>query len=399
MESKKTVLYDRHASLGASSHMADFAGYMMPLWYSSISTEHSAVRQAAGLFDCTHMGVFSFEGKDAAPFLNIVSTNNIDSIDDGQAQYSYVLNQAGEILDDIIIYKFNHKRFMVVVNAGNEPKMKDWFNTVVGSAMVNNLSPSITDLRDTSAGENMRIDIALQGPASVETISSLCRDDISAIKPFRFITTEVAGIDVILSRTGYTGAKTGFELYAHPDKTVELWDAILKAGEKLSVVPCGLGARDSLRIEAGLPLYGHELAGEFNISPFEAGYGWAVKLDKDEFIGKTPMVQNAENYQNQVVRLQFPGERGIRPLRHNDAVLTDEGVCIGWILSCAKIGDKQIALAYVKRDSLTEQRAVGAYYLAKSQAQKNKGKKDAVSAGEIVESDIKGITLSRFERF
>lgn len=399
MASQKTVLYDDHIKAGAVGHMADFAGYSMPLWYSSISDEHKAVRNSAGLFDCTHMGIFEISGPYAQDFLNIISTNNIESLKINRAQYSYLLDKGGDVLDDIIIYKISDENFMVVVNAGNEAKVRAWLNCVADDKSIVESKPTIIDLRSSKAGEHQRVDIALQGPASLECLNKLARDNISDLKPFTFIQTQINNIDIILSRTGYTGAKIGFELYVHPEKASQVWNLVLEQGSELGIIPCGLGSRDSLRIEAGLPLYGHELAGGFNISPFEAGYGWAVKTDKSSFIGKDAIVEKQKSIDKQVTRFEFAGRKGVRPLRQSDGILDDDGNCIGWILSCAKIEDKQIAIAYILSDKFEENGKVGGYYLARSQSQINKGKKDSVSIGDKLESDVSGIMVSRFERF
>ncbi len=164
-------------------------------------------------------------------------------------------------------------------------------------------------------------------------------------------------------------------------------------------MPCGIGARDSLRIEAGFPLYGHELAGPFNISPFQAGYSFAVKLDKEFFIGKAAMQEEAERYNMVVVRIELPGAKGIRPVRGSDAVLDDGGDCVGWVLSCAKVSDKQIALALVSRDVIKEGETIGVYYLARNESQVRKGRKQEVKKGQNVQADITGVTLRRFEKF
>jgi glycine hydroxymethyltransferase len=205
--------------------------------------------------------------------------------------------------------------------------------------------------------------------------------------------------DCIIARTGYTGSKIGFELFVHPDDASKLWEKMLQKFEGHGLVPCGLGARDSLRIEAGLPLYGHELAGQFNISPFEAGYGWAVKLDKEFFIGKKPMEQIAKNYDMEVARVELPGEKGIRPVRQNDAVLNSDGECTGWVLSCAKIEEKQIALVYMSKECTEQGNPVGLYYLARSRDQLEQGRKDRVEKAEHVSPDLAGVVLSRFAKF
>jgi glycine hydroxymethyltransferase len=399
MQSKKTVLYEDHLRLGASSHMAEFAGYIMPLWYSSISAEHSAVRQRAGLFDCAHMGIFEFSGPEAEEFLNFISTNNVSTSHVGQAKYSYILDADGKVLDDIITYKQASDRFMVVVNAANEPKIKAWLKTVLANKSITKFNPTIIDLRGAEAGHRQRVDIALQGPASIKCLADLTTDNLSGLKPFTFLETTIKGINVIVSRTGYTGAITGFELYVHPEKASQMVNIILEQGIQYGIIPCGLGSRDSLRIEAGLPLYGHELAGKFNISPFEAGYGWAVKLDKPCFIGKDAIDKKSKEYNMQVVRSQFSGQKGVRPLRENDGILDADGTCLGWVLSCAKIDDRQIALVYIEREKLAEGQKVGAYYLARNQSQIDNQRKENVDIRQKLDSDIYGVVLSRFEKF
>jgi glycine cleavage system T protein len=409
----ESALYEKHIALTDKSHIAAFAGYLMPLWYSSIREEHNAVRKKAGMFDCTHMGVLEVAGREAEAFLNIISTNDVSKLESGAAQYSYIIDAAGNVLDDIIIYHRGKGKFMVVVNAANEPKIKAYIKGLLSGEVVidakepkrkTGYKPSVRDMRDTKGGSDCRADIALQGPASMDVILKLVKNPkdkeaIKNLKSFRFIETTVEGIDCIISRTGYTGAKVSFEFYVHPGKAGRIWDLVLEAGKEFGMVPCGLGSRDSLRIEGGLPLYGHELAGQFGISPFEAGYGWAVKLQKEFFIGKAAMQERSEKYNQEVVRIELPGEKGVRPVRQNDAVLNSDGLCIGWVLSCAKVGDKQIALAYVGRDSIKEGTGAGIYYAARSSSQVQNGRKESVGRGEKVKADINGKGLSRFARF
>jgi glycine cleavage system T protein len=405
-----SALYQEHLKL--TNHMADFSGYLMPLWYSSISSEHNAVRQTAGLFDCTHMGVLEVSGPQAGGFLNTVCTNDINKISPGRAQYSYILDAAGNVLDDIIIYQIEAEKFMVVVNAANEGKIKKYLTELMNDKVILDTEkadrkleykPEILDLKDTH-NEDCRVDIALQGPASLDILNEIIEEEeifeiIKNLKPFRLIRTDIKGIDCIISRTGYTGASVGFELFVHPQVVPQLWNLLLEKGNSFGLLPCGLGARDSLRIEAGLPLYGHELAGLLKISPFEAGYGWAVKFEKDFFIGKARIEQKAQSYNMEVARIELPGVKGIRPVRQSDGVLNDIGECIGWVLSCAKATNRQLALAYVRKSSIKENTPVGIYYLARSQSQIQKGKKQNIEKGEKADADITGTIISRFEKF
>ena len=404
-----TVLYEEHLKLTDKSHIADFAGYLMPLWYSSISAEHAAVRQTAGIFDCTHMGILEISGAKAVEFLNDITTNDVVRLSIGGAQYSYILDAAGNVLDDIIVYRRAENKFMAVVNAANNLKIKAYLEELKNNQVTIDTEnpgkklkhkPDICDMKDLSTGADCRVDIALQGPAAKDAIFAIIedrkiREEIENLKPFHFIEVALAGVDCIISRTGYTGAKTGFELFVHPSKAAQIWHKLLQAG----AVPCGLGARDSLRIEAGLPLYGHELAGPYNISPFEAGYSWAVKLEKTFFVGKTAMQQKTRTYNMRVARVELPGTKGIRPVRQNDGVLDRNGLCIGWVSSCARAGEKQFALAYVNRETTKEKDPIGIYYLARNTTQIQQGKKQTVQKGLNLEADILGMAVSRFAKF
>ncbi|MCK4627454.1 MAG: glycine cleavage system aminomethyltransferase GcvT [Sedimentisphaerales bacterium] len=402
---KKSVLYEKHLELTDKSRLAAFAGYLMPLWYSSISDEHQAVRSAAGLFDCTHMGTWRVAGADAAEFIDLITTNRASQLAVGSAQYSYILNEAGEVLDDIIVYRRGDDDFMLVVNAANNDKIAAWLTEVPAILRQHNFTPApdIRDLRDPKQTSDCRVDLAMQGPASEAILLSLAdetvKQKIKQLEPFRFIETNVQGIDLIISRTGYTGAKVGYELFVHPDQTPRLWGLLLEKGGPLGLKPCGLGARDSLRIEAGLPLYGHELAGEYNISPFAAGYGWAVKLDKDFFIGRDRMRHESTTYKMAVQRLELPGERGVRPVRPGDAVLTNGGDCAGWVLSCAKAGKKQIALTWLARNKVKTNDSIGIYYTARNARHIQQGRKETVKKGEILDADIVGTIVERMEKF
>ncbi len=401
---KKSALYDEHIKLVNPSRLAAFAGYLMPLWYSSISAEHTAVREAAGLFDCTHMGVLEFSGTQAESFLNEITTNDVAKLVAGKAQYSYILDESAHVVDDIIVYKISDSKFMVVVNASNAENVIELVSAALNKQSFNSSELLFRDLKSQDAKLDARVDIALQGPASTQTLLDIIEDSefrvrVSELKPFWFASGKINDVDVIISRTGYTGASVGYEIYICPQKAGWVWQLILDKGAKYGVIPCGLGARDSLRIEAGLPLYSHELAGEFEISPIEAGYGWAVKFDKPSFVGKEALEKKNASSNMAVERFEFSAARGIRPIRASDAILTAEGENIGSVLSCAKAGEKQIVLAFVKKDIIDEGSDAGLYYLARNKRQLEQGKKDKVEIGEKLESDILGQKLARYERF
>ncbi len=405
-----SVLQSEHLKRVAAARLAPFAGYLMPLWFSSIKAEHRAVREKAGLFDCTHMGVLEISGPEALGFLQTVTTNDASTLTTGKAQYSYILDADGGVLDDIIVYRRADTLYLLVINAGNEGKIKAYFSGLLEDAYClepNNhhrlleFKPQIRDLHNLE-GPDSKVDIALQGPMSMDILSRLVNGDngqLRSLKSFEFCETQVRDIPCLVARTGYTGAKCSFELLVSRDLAAEIWRLLLSEGEPLGLLPCGLGARDSLRIEAGLPLYGHELAGEYGISPLEAGYGWAVKLDKPFFVGKAAMQQVQERQSAQVVRLSCTGGRGVRPVRQGDAVLNQEQTCVGWVLSSAATGDRQIALALVNREVAQENGTLGIYYLARHPGQASKGRLERVERGQTVESDLSGLVVKRFARF
>jgi glycine cleavage system T protein len=408
-EAAGSVLYQEHVKRVPHSRLAAFAGYLMPLWYSSIADEHRAVREDAGLFDCTHMGMLALSGPEAQGFLNTVATNDVSLLEPGKAQYSYILNAQGQVLDDIIVYQRQSQDYLLVVNAANASKIKAYLRGLLEDELIVDLDsperpigfrPELCDLH--THAENGLVDIALQGPKSFEILGRAVpesdRDAVMNLKPFRWVQSQVHDIPCIVSRTGYTGASLGVELLVHPGQAATLWNRLLQQGESAGLLPCGLGARDSLRIEAGLPLYGHELAGEFDISPFATGYPWAVKLNKDFFIGQAAMTKLAETCTETVVRLEIPGGRGVRPVRQHDPVLSSDGACRGWILSSASTGDKQIALAYVDK-ALAAVTEVGLYYLARSAGQLKQGRKQKANKFEILTSDLSGVITTRFAKF
>ena len=402
---KQTKLYEKHVGLTGGKNMADFAGYEMPLWYSSIKAEHNAVRETAGLFDCTHMGVLEFSGPTAGKFLNLVTGNNIEKLADGKAQYSFFFDENGIVLDDLIVYRVSADKYLMVVNAANDDKVQAHLAGIaekIGDRLAD--LPVIRDLRDPSSGEDRRLVMPLQGPKSKELLLSIIespadKEKFDSLGSFCFCDINIGGIQTLVCRTGYTGAAVGCEFLIHPDKVGDLWDIILDAGKEEGVLPCGLGARDSLRIEAGLPLYGHELEGEFGISPFQAGYNWAVDLEKDWFLGIEAVKAKAENFDMRIFRLEFDGSKGVRPVREYDGVLDIDGVCVGCILSSVKVDEKQVALAYCKVGSLRVDEPIGGYYVARNPRHIKQGKVERCEVGGKYESEIKGGVLKRFERF
>jgi len=361
---KRTTLFEEHEKLGG--RIVPFAGYEMPVRYGSTIEEHNAVRKAAGLFDVSHMGCFEVSGKHAAAFVDLVTTNYALWHDVGKSFYAFLLNQDGEVIDDLIVYRLARDRFLMVVNAANEAKDWTWLNLVnSGEALIDRDIPSrarlapvtLKNLKDEQYGEDRRVDLALQGPKSRTILANLAdKAEAGRIKAMRrneCLETTVAGLPVVISRTGYTGETFGYEIFVHPDKAPEIWNAMLDAGKDMGAQAIGLGARDSLRIEAKLPLYGHELAGPYGISPSGAGFGSFVKLNKAFFIGKSAFLAS-ERTRDKIVRPFRVGQKGTRPLKTGDPVIDQRGSFIGNITSAAVDGNgMQVGLAYLFIKSAT----------------------------------------------
>ena len=358
---QRTCLYEEHAK--ATRKIIPFAGWEMPVWYSSVSDEHRATREAAALYDVSHMGALSISGPHAESFLDLISTNYVRWLQDGQSHYSYLLDPDGDAIDDIMVYRRGPHNFLMVINAANAAKDWDWLNAVNdGRVLIDRKNPSMTvegkailkNLKDPATGAEQKADIAFQGPASREVLMRLADDEKTRIGLSRLLRTDLmdarcAGLDLVIARTGYTGEDVAYEIFVHPDGAPKLWNAILDAGADLGVKPAGLGARDSTRTEAGLPLYGHELAGPYGIIPAEAGFASYVKLHKPFFIGREAMMQKIEASTQEIIRFRM-NQKGVRMPRLGDPVINSRGRCIGHVTSCAiDIEGYLTGLAYVER--------------------------------------------------
>ncbi|MBX3004273.1 MAG: glycine cleavage system aminomethyltransferase GcvT [Anaerolineales bacterium] len=343
---KRTALYDTHVALGAK--MVPFAGWDMPLRYSSVREEHAAVRTAAGLFDVTHMGVYDVSGPQAASFLDSVCGNDITSLPVGMSIYTHFMDADANVLDDLLVYRMADEHYLVVVNAANDDKNWAWLTAVqAGAVLVDAQQPGalafgrgarLRNLRSASSGKAQRVDIALQGPKSRKVLLGLeanaaDKHIIRKLKRFGVAKVKLGGFDLILSRTGYTGEPVSFELFVHPDQAVALWTALMAAGEKHGLRPCGLASRDSLRIEAGLPLYGHELAGPLNLGIGHSGFRAFVKTYKPWFVGRSAFLMQEEERKREVVRFRLP--QGVRIAHQGDPVTDAEGKRIGEVTSCS----------------------------------------------------------------
>ncbi len=305
---KKTPLYDMHVKYGGK--IVPFAGYLLPVQYGGgVIAEHMAVRNSCGMFDVSHMGEFFLEGHDALENLNMLMTNDFTNMADGQARYSPMCNEKGGTVDDLIVYKRHEDFYMIVVNAANKDKDFNWIKDHLTGHV------HFTDMSDKFA------QIAIQGPAACNLVSARSAYDHVPVDNYTAcFDAEWEGIPCVISRTGYTG-EDGLEIYLRPERACEMWELLMDAGRKVGLTPCGLGARDTLRLEACMPLYGHELADD--ISPKEAGLGYFIKMDKPDFIGKQAMLAQ-QPLTRKRVGLKVTGRGIIR--EHMDLYVGDKKV-------------------------------------------------------------------------
>ena len=358
----ETPLHDWHAE---RSRMVPFAGWHMPVWYEGIEAEHRAVRTAAGLFDVGHMGVFGIGGPHAAEFLDLVVTGTVSRVPIGRALYTYLLDPTGHCLDDLIVYRLTRDRFLAVVNASNADKDWAWlrgvnereFEIEPGDPWAERpVAAELENLKDPDAGDRRRVDLALQGKHSRAILQRIAGSQsdaatIAAMRSNDVRTVTLGRTQVEVACTGYTGERTGFEIFVHPQAAADLWEEILTAGAEDGVKPCGLGARDSTRTEAGFPLYGHELGGDLDLTPGDAGFGSFVKVHKSFFIGRRGFAAREAARQAEIVRFRVTDEPA--PIaRPGDPVMGEDGATIGSVTSATLALDRrQIGMAHVARPS------------------------------------------------
>ncbi len=274
---EKTPLYDAHVGRGA--RIVPFAGYEMPIQYSGVIAEHMAVRTAAGLFDVSHMGEIFLSGKDATPALQYLTTNDVSALKDGQIQYTALINPQGGFVDDVLLHRFDENHYFFCVNASNRQKDFDWIRAhLKGDVLAEDRSQQYAQ-------------IALQGPCSTAILQPVSESDLAAIRYYWFVQTKVFGREVLLARTGYTG-EDGFEIYCAPEFAVAIWEELLHRGAAEGLVPVGLAARNTLRLEAKMALYGNDI--DDTTTMWEADLGWIVKLKKGDFIGRDVLLKQKE---------------------------------------------------------------------------------------------------------
>jgi aminomethyltransferase len=334
---KKTPIYEKHCEMGG--RIIDFGGWALPVEFTGVIDEHEQVRTAAGLFDVSHMGEIIVKGPDATQFISNLITNNITGAEDYQTIYSPMCYSNGGVVDDLLVYKYSNQYYLLVVNAANIDKDFEWMKeNLIDQVEIENVS-------------EIYAEIAIQGPKSEEILQELTMTSLEEIKFFHFKPhVMIDGREAIVSRTGYTG-EDGFEIYIKSEDAAALWEKILKVGRDKGLIPVGLGARDTLRFEAALPLYGHELSKD--ISPIEAGLGRFVKLEKDSFIGREALIkQKEEGVKRKLVGFEMI-ERGI-PRNEYDVQI--QGRNIGYVTtgSFSPSLKKNIGLALIEADYALE---------------------------------------------
>ncbi len=343
----RTPLYDWHVA--HSGRMVEFGGWEMPVQYTSIVDEHHAVRKAAGLFDISHMGRLTLSGLDAEPLMSRLLTCRVDNLVDGQIRYGLVCNQAGGVLDDVLVNRLNDMNFGLVVNASNREKIVAW------------LQPLIEEIDHEHRTRDLEFDdqtletamVAIQGPKALAILSRLTQSDVAlgSLKYYSGCPAIVAGCEAFISRTGYTG-EDGFEIIVAKDaaRTTALWQSLLDEGRAEGLVPCGLGCRDTLRLEAAMPLYGHELSE--TVDPLTAGLSFAVKLDKPDFIGRESLLRIKDQPRKSVrVGLKLATKRIAR--EHSEVFFGPKPIGVVSSGTYSPTLDQSIAMAYVAADHAT----------------------------------------------
>ncbi len=330
----RTSLYPIHKELGAK--IVEFAGWEMPVQYEGIREEHRVVRNSAGLFDVSHMGEIFVTGPEAKAFTQWMTTNDVAAVKDFQAQYTLLCNPGGGVVDDVIIYKLSDDEFMFCVNASNTDKDYEWIKAESGGFNVS------VDNRSREYSQ-----IAIQGPDSGKILGKLLGEELSGVGRFRFKPFQWRGMEMIVARTGYTG-EDGYEIFLPWDGGPALWESLTDAGHDYGIKPCGLGARDTLRIEMGYPLYGHEI--DEHINPLEAGLGRYIKLESGDFLGRDALKKSLEKGLTQKLAGFVMVERGIP--RQGYAIYNG-GSLLGSVTSgtLSPSLDKSIGMGYLKSEA------------------------------------------------
>ncbi len=327
-KARKTAFFDRHVAAGGK--LVDFVGWAMPMQYSGIVDEHRRVRSTVGMFDVSHMGEFHLSGEGALGDLERITTNRVAALDEGSVQYSAMCYENGGFVDDLLVYRLSDS-YMLVVNAANKEKDLEWVRTHIGSR---------TELRDASEGTAL---IALQGPLAEKVLAKVAGKSVVSLKYYQSVTSQVAGREALVSRTGYTG-EDGFEVYVEADEAGPVWDALMEAGAEFEIEPVGLGCRDTLRLEMGYALYGNDI--DEKHTPVESGLMWITKLKKGDFVGRDAILELKQGGpEERLVGFELK-ERGVP--RHGHRILS-EGREVGVVTSgtFSPSLEKGIGMGYV----------------------------------------------------
>ena len=327
----KTPLYDCHIKYGGK--MVPFAGYSLPVQYATgLVTEHNTVREAAGLFDVSHMSEIFVEGEDALKFVNMVFSNDFTKMESGRVRYAVMMNDNGGIVDDMVLYKESDKKFIVVGNGANREKDVNWIKSKhTGNVTINDLSDNYAQM-------------AIQGPKSREIVAKLVDESQIPGKYYSFLHGSVAGKTAVISQTGYTG-EHGYEIYTAPEDACCVWEELMEAGKEYGIIPCGLGSRDTLRLEASMPLYGHEMSDVIN--PLEAGLAFGVKMNKEDFVGKKALEAIGDSCRTRVgIKVTGKG------IAREDCEILVDGKAIGFTTSGthAPYLGYPVAMGYVQNE-------------------------------------------------
>jgi len=415
---KKTALNATHRALNA--RMVPFAGWEMPVQYTGVLEEHLATRQAAGLFDVSHMGVWEATGPTAAAFLNGVLGYDIALLKPGESMYAHISAPDGHVHDDCYVYCRAVEDYMIVVNASNDDKDWAWITAVQrGEVLIDVDRPwakapgrggvTLRNLRDPQVGADQRVDIALQGPKSRDILLALGGEaatlkQVKALKRNQLCRATLGGLDLIVARTGYTGEPVAFELFVHPEKSVALWEALLKVGAEFGLKSCGLAARDSLRTEAGLPLYGDEMAGHLDLGVGDAGFDSYVKAHKPWFVGRAAFIEHERQRGREVARFRFTNKAG-RMAHNGDPVIDSSGKVIGEVTCCSidtegyRLGQAWIDFAALKEGTPLSVYQGAAEAFAKTKPTTQAELEAALkAAGGKVRPPEAAVVLSRFPK-
>jgi len=340
---KRTPLNAVHREMGAK--MVDFGGWDMPVEYSGVIAEHNAVRNGVGLFDVSHMGEIEISGPQALELTQYVTTNDASKLKFGQAQYSCLLYDHGGFVDDILVHRVSDHVFFLCVNASNQDKD---FEHILKTAQAKQFDAMIED-----AGPRLA-QLAIQGPRATDVLRKLTSSDLGSVKRYHFTDGKVSGAEARIARTGYTG-EDGWEIYVEPNEAERLWREILEAGREHGIIPCGLGARNTLRMESAMPLYGHEI--DATITPWEADLAWIVKLDKGDFQGRDVLVKQKERgITRKLIGFEVKG----RGIARDGYEVFQNGAAAGWVTSGgpAPTLNKNIGMCYLPVDEAVPGRAI-----------------------------------------